>query len=111
MRLYSKHMKSTTRIKKINGQEYWYEDIPYYDKEKKQIRHRSKYIGKNIDGKPVRVRDELKRNPDLLINSTPRLSFNYGDLLPLLAIINELQIDTHLGELVDEMDKDMSEHK
>ena len=60
-------MKSTTRIKKINGKEYWYEDIPYYDKEKKQIRHRSKYIGKNIGGKPFKVREELKRNPDLLI--------------------------------------------
>jgi hypothetical protein len=51
-------MKSTIRIKTINGKEYWYEDIPYYDKEKKQIRHRSKYLGKNIDGKPVRVRSE-----------------------------------------------------
>jgi len=40
-------MKSTIRIKTINGKEYWYEDIPYYDKEKKQIRHRSKYLGKN----------------------------------------------------------------
>ena len=51
-------MKSTIRIKTINGKEYWYEDIPYYDKEKKQIRHRSKYLGKNIDGKPVQVRSE-----------------------------------------------------
>jgi hypothetical protein len=55
-------MKSTLRIKKINGIEYWYEDIPYYDKEKKQIRHRSKYVGRNINGKPVRVRDVLNSN-------------------------------------------------
>ncbi len=100
-------MKSTIRIKKINGKEYWYEDIPYYDKEKKQIRHKSKYLGKNISGKPVKVREELKRNHDLLITSAPRLSFNYGELLPLLAIINDLQIDAHLDELVDEMEKDM----
>ena len=35
-------MKSTIRIKKINGKEYWYEDIPYYDKEKKQFTSRNK---------------------------------------------------------------------
>jgi len=100
-------MKSTIRIKKINGKEYWYEDTPYYDKEKKQIRHKSKYLGKNISGKPVKVREKLKHNPDLLITSTPRQSFNYGELLPLLTIINDLQIDIHLDELVDEMEKDM----
>ncbi len=55
-------MKSTLRIKKINGIEYWYEDIPYYDTEKKQIRHRSKYLGKNVNGKPVRVRDAVNSN-------------------------------------------------
>ncbi len=27
-------MKPTLRIKKINGIEYWYEDIPFYDKRK-----------------------------------------------------------------------------
>ena len=31
-------MQVKKRIKKINGIEYWYEDIPYYDKEKKQNR-------------------------------------------------------------------------
>lgn len=107
MRLYNKHMKSTIRIKKINGREYWYEDIPYYDKEKKQIRHRSKYLGKNINGKPVKVREELNRNQDLLSSSAPRLSFNYGELLPLFFIIEDLQIDTQLNDLVDEMQKDM----
>jgi hypothetical protein len=57
-------MKSTLRIKKINGIEY-YEDIPYYDKEKKQIRHRSKYVGRNVNGKPVRIRDTLNSNEDI----------------------------------------------
>ncbi len=80
---------------------------PTTTKKKKQIRHKSKYLGKNISGKPVKVREELKHNPDLLINSTPRLSFNYGELLPLLSIINDLQIDPHLDKLVDEMEKDM----
>ena len=48
-------MKPTRRIKVKNGIEYWYEETPYYDKEKKQIRHRSKYLGRNVDGQPVRM--------------------------------------------------------
>ena len=51
-------MKSFTRIKKINGQEYIYEITPYYDKEKKQIRQKSKYLGKNVNGVPVKVRSQ-----------------------------------------------------
>lgn len=100
-------MKSTVRIKKINGIEYWYEDIPYYDKEKKQIRNKSKYLGKNIDGKPVKVRQQLASNPKSLITSAPRRSFNYGELLPLLDIIKELHIDDYLDNLFNEMEKDM----
>ena len=65
MRLYNKRMKSTLRIKKINGIEYWYEDTPYYDKEKKQIRHKSKYVGRNINGKPIRVRDSLNSSDEI----------------------------------------------
>jgi hypothetical protein len=56
-------MKSTKRIKVKNGIEYWYEETPYYDKEKKQIRHKSKYLGRNVDGQPVKMRsasDEIK---------------------------------------------------
>ena len=58
-------MMPTRRIKKINGIEYWYEDIPYYDREKKQIRHKSKYLGRNVNGEPVRVRDALNSNEDI----------------------------------------------
>ena len=53
------HMKSFTRIKNINGQEYIYEITPYYDKEKKQIRQKSKYLGKNVNGVPVKIRSHL----------------------------------------------------
>ena len=49
-------MKPTRRIKMKNGIEYWYEETPYYDREKKQIRHKSKYLGRNIDGQPVQMR-------------------------------------------------------
>jgi hypothetical protein len=56
-------MKSFTRIKVINGQEYLYEITPYYDKGKKQIRQKSKYLGKNLNGVPVKVRfkDQVPR--------------------------------------------------
>ena len=53
-------MKSFIRTKKINGQEYLYEITPYYDKEKKQIRQKSKYLGKNVNGVPVKVRAKTK---------------------------------------------------
>jgi len=56
-------MRPTRRIKKKNGIEYWYEETPYYDKEKKQIRHASKYFCRNVDGQPVQMRsapDEVK---------------------------------------------------
>jgi len=41
-------MKSFTRIKSISDIEYIYEITPYYDKEKKKNRQKSKYLGKNI---------------------------------------------------------------
>jgi len=53
-------MKSFTRIKNISGLEYIYEITPYYDKEKKKIRQKSKYLGKNVDGVPVKVRSQGK---------------------------------------------------
>ena len=90
-------MKSTIRIKKINGKEYWYEDVPYYDKKKKQIRHRSKYIGKNVNGSPVKMRSDVL--------PTPRASYNYGEFIPLLSTIKELHIDDYLDDLLNENDK------
>ncbi len=106
-------MKSTLRIKKINGIEYWYEDIPYYDKEKKQIRHRSKYVGRNVKGKPVRVRDALNSSDEnssediLLPSSKPINAYNYGEFLPLQKIIDELNIEKYLGDLFNEKDRNM----
>ena len=99
-------MKSEKRIKKINGKEYWYEDIPYYDKEKKQIRHHSKYLGKNVDGKPVRMRDTMNAS-GIILSSKSFTSFNYGELLPVLGIIEELHIDRFLGDVLDEYQRNM----
>lgn len=101
-------MKSIKRIKKINGKEYWYEDIPYYDKEKKQIRHHSKYLGKNVNGKPVKVRKVLNGDMDsILLLSSPLTSYGYGELLPVLQIIKDLHIDWYLGEMLNEKQRDM----
>ncbi len=86
-------MKSFTRIKKINGIEYIYEITPYYDPKTKKIRQKSKYLGKNVNGKPVRVRS---RNP--------RRVLSYGEFIPLLSIIKELGIEEALLELLSEKD-------
>lgn len=83
-------MRSSVRVKKINGIEYLYEDTPYYDKEKKQIRHHSKYLGKNVDGEPKKVRSKL-----------PHTIYNYGELLPFLDIIRELDVEKHLDMMGD----------
>ena len=111
-------MKSTLRIKKINGIEYWYEDTPYYDKEKKQIRHKSKYVGRNINGKPIRVRDALNSSDEISSvniasdeisspSSKPINAYNYGEFLPLQKIIDELKIEEYLGDLFNEKDRNM----
>ena len=82
-------MGSTIRTKVINGQEYLYEITYYYDPVTKRTRQRSRYLGKSIDGKPVRVRDAAR---------TPRSTFAYGDYLPLLAVIDALRLDALLSE-------------
>ena len=98
-------MMPTRRIKKINGIEYWYEDIPYYDKEKKQIRHKSKYLGRNVNGEPVRVRDALNSSENICPVSKPLKAYNYGELLPLQWITDELKIGEYLGDLFNGKDK------
>ena len=102
-------MKPALRIKKINGIEYWYEDTPYYDREKKQIRYRSKYVGRNINGKPVRIWDTLNSNGEIsLPSSKPVKVYNYGELLPLQKITDELHIGEYLGDLFKEKDRNMN---
>jgi len=95
-------MQPTRRIKVKNGIEYWYEETPYYDKEKKQIRHRSKYLGRNVDGKPVRMRsapDDVKektKKKTVAIKS----SFDYGSIFVLQSIMEELNLDRYLEVLL-----------
>lgn len=96
-------MNPTRRIKIINGIEYWYEETPYYDPISKQTRHKSKYIGRNIDGKPVRVRsapDDIKAKTRKKTLPTVRSSYDYGSILLLQHILHELKLDQYLHTLL-----------
>lgn len=46
-------MKGFQRTMNIHGKEYLYEITPYYDRKKKKIRQRSRYISPIMGGKPV----------------------------------------------------------
>ena len=84
-------MKSFIRVKKINGQEYLYEITPYYDKEKKQIRQKSKYLGKNVNGVPIRVR---------LRDQIPKKVLSHGEFIPLLKIAGDLELEKILSDVL-----------
>ena len=80
-------MKSFFRIKKIHGKEYKYEIIPYYDKEIKKIRQKSRHIGPVSDGKVV----------EKTVNT-----YSYGDLLPVMKVVNDLNLKKMLENVVGE---------
>ena len=77
-------MKSFDRVKKIHGKEYLYKITPYYDAATKKIKQRSKYIGIVKDGKPV--------------ESTVK-TYLYGDLIPVMKAIHDLNIDKILKSI------------
>lgn len=52
-------MKPFIRTKKIKGHEYLYEITPYFDKISGKWKQKTKYLGRSIDGAPVRK----ARNP------------------------------------------------
>lgn len=78
-------MKSFNRTKIINGIEYMYEITPWYDPATKKVRQKSRYLGKDQDGKIIRVRE--KKLKDV---------FSYGEFLPLEQIIRHYQLDKFL---------------
>ncbi len=84
----NRHMKSFTRIKNIAGHEYLYEITPYYDKEKKQTRQKSKYLGKNVNGVPVKIRSQ---------NKIPKKVLSHGEFLPLKKIAEDLHLEKILS--------------
>ena len=83
-------MKSFIQVRKRGDNEYLYEVTPYYDSAKKQIRQKVKYLGKNVDGEPVRVRQTT---------GMPRQVLSYGEFQPLLQIAEELGMGKILGEM------------
>lgn len=88
-------MKTFTRIKKIKGKEYIYEITPYYDPETKTVKQKSKYLGKNVTGKPIKVRSQTTP-----LISTPKKVLSYGEHLPLLKIIENLELEDLLSRVL-----------
>ena len=84
-------MKSFNRIKNIKGTEYIYEITPFYDKEKKQIRQKSKYLGKNVNGVPVKVRS---------INKLPKKVLSHGEIVPLNKVAEDIKLETILSDVL-----------
>ena len=79
--------KGKIRKKRINGNEYYYEMTPYYDKETRNTKYHSKYLGKNRDGEIKKVR-----------NVFPRTSYRYGEFVPLIDVIEKLHLRDILME-------------
>ena len=81
-------MKTTTRVKKINGHEYIYEISYYYDKETRRTKQKSRYLGKNVEGKPIRVREKAK---------TPEYVYSYGEFIPYVNAVKQLNLQELLS--------------
>ena len=86
-------MGSFIRKKRDGDNEYFYEVTTTYDPSIKRSRQKVKYLGKNIDGKPSRVR-----------LCHPKTCFNYGELLPAQSIMKELGVQDILQGLLNEND-------
>lgn len=86
-------MKSFTRVKKIHGQDYLYEITPYYDPATKKIKQKSRYLGKNVNGTPVKILSQ---------GAPPKKILSYGEFLLLSKIVKELNLDRTLQELFSE---------
>lgn len=98
-------MNPSRRIKLIKGIEYWYEETPYYDPDSQQTRHKSKYLGRNIDGEPVRIRsapDDIRAKTKKKAALTVRSSFDYGSILLLQHVTQELKLDQYLHALLSD---------
>lgn len=83
---------------RINRKEYWYEDTPYYDNEKKQIRYHSWDLVKNVNGVPLKVRTDTREDEQ---HSATRSAHTYGHLIPLQT--QDLHLDDYLKKTVKEL--------
>ena len=75
-------MKSFVRTKVIKGKEYLYEITPYYDQESGKWRQKTRYLGKNIDGEPVKKERGGKSGQ----------IYDFGDYLPAYWVVKEYKI-------------------
>jgi transposase len=80
-------MKSFQRIKIVHGKPYLYEITPYYDRERKKIRQKSKYIAPIMDGKTV---------------ERYAATYTYGDLLPVIRAARDLKLPDILKKIAGE---------
>ena len=80
-------MRTVIRVKNIKGTDYLYEITYYYDKATKRTRQHSRYLGKAVDGKPVKVRD---------FSRPRRAALNYGEFLPVVAAAATYHLNEHL---------------
>jgi transposase len=84
-------MHSFTRVKNIHGHEYIYEITPYYDPKTKRTKHHSKYLGKNINGTPVKVREQ---------NSEEFSVYSYGEFIIPQKIASDLGLFRILSNIL-----------
>ncbi len=75
-------MKPFIRTKLIKGNEYLYEVTPYYDEETGKWRQKTRYLGKNRDGEPVR-REKKSVTGQIL---------NFGEYIPAYWAVREYKI-------------------
>jgi hypothetical protein len=75
-------MKPFVRTKIIKGKEYLYEVTPYYDPEVGKWRQKTRYLGKNIDGEPVKKERGGKSGQ----------IFDFGEYLPAYWAVREYRI-------------------
>jgi transposase len=78
------------RFQIIHGVKYWYEDYPYYDQSKKQMRHKRKYIGRDdTNGQFIPSRNynknKLSENKELNDSLPSRKLYGATYLLDCLA--------------------------
>ncbi|NLV27065.1 MAG: hypothetical protein GXY48_07860 [Methanomicrobiales archaeon] len=72
-------MKPFTRIKKIKGNEYLYEITPYLDESTGKWKQKSRYLGKNVAGEPVR-RASIPKTGQV---------YDLGQYIPIYWVIRE----------------------
>ena len=75
-------MKPFVRTKVIKGKEYLYEVTPYYDQESGKWRQKTRYLGKNIDGEPVKKERGVKSGQ----------IYDLGEYIPAYWVVREYKI-------------------